>query len=136
MINKWSALAIGAILLATCAACSSQPASSPPSGGAQVASAGPGKCDLDVKKVCEEMRNRPVVDAGTGQTQDATEREQNSVRTDSRVVALQVPNGSMIEVECEINTHHNSVVYAHRQPGPALTPTDIAFIKNAGYCVQ
>jgi hypothetical protein len=51
-------------------------------------------------------------------------------------MALQIPNGSMLEVQCEINTTHDSVVYAHLEPGAPLTASDEAFIQNAGYCVH
>lgn len=128
-------MAVGAAMLTVIAGCSPQQSASQASGGAQVASTGE-KCEVDVKRICEELRNQPVIDSQTGQTQDTTEREQNSARTDSRFMSIQVPNGSMIEVQCEINAQHNSVVYAHMMPGPPLTPTDIAFVRNAGYCAQ
>ena len=131
MIVKLPAFPAATILLALFSACSSQP-SAGPSGSAQPTQ----KCEVDVKRVCEEVRNRPVVDSQTGQTQDRTEREQNSTRTDTRIVSFQVPNGSMVEVQCEINNEHNSVVYAHLMSGPALTPTDVSFLKNAGYCAH
>ena len=135
MINKWSALAIGAILLTICAACS-QPASSASSGGAQVASAGSSKCEVDTKRVCQELRNKPVVDSATGLTYDTTEVEQNAPRTVEEFTSMRVPNGSVIQVECEMNTLHHSVVYAHLMPMPPLTPTDVAYLENTGYCAH
>lgn len=136
MINKWSVLAAGIVVLTMSAGCASQQSSSQASssGSGQVASAD--KCEVDAKRVCQEMKDRPVVDSETGQLQDSTEREQNASATDTRITSLQIPNGSMLEVQCEINTRHNSVVYAHLMPSPPLTPTDIAFIRNAGYCAH
>ncbi|HXN86210.1 MAG TPA: hypothetical protein VN867_09065 [Candidatus Binataceae bacterium] len=116
-------------------ACSTQPAVSSSSGAnAQVASKQ--NCELDVKKVCQELRNKPVIDSATGLTEDTTEVEQNGPRTVSEFTTVAVPNGSVIQVQCEMNTTHHSVVYAHQMPGPPLTPTDIAFVQNAGYCVH
>jgi len=137
MTNRWSALAIVAIMLTGCMACSSQQSGNSASSGTQVVSASSGhSCRPDVKRVCEDMRNKPVVDSNTGLTYDATELEQNSTRTAQEFTTFQIPNGSLIQVECEINTLHHSVVYAHMMPGPPLTATDIAYIRQAGYCAQ
>jgi hypothetical protein len=116
--------------------CASQPGANQSAAGAQVVSAAGQSCELDVKRVCQELKDRPVIDSATGQTQDRTEREQNASRTDSRFVSYPIPNGSVVEVQCDINTEHNSVVYAHLMPGPPLTPTDLAFIQKNGYCVH
>ncbi len=81
------------------------------------------KCEVDAKRVCQEMRNRTGSRCGNrADAGSATEREQNSSRTDSRFVSYPIPNGSVVEVQCDINTEHNTVVYAHLMPGPALTP--------------
>ena len=125
MFDKLSALAAGAVLLAMFSGCASQPAGSSSSGGGQVASASSGpKCEVDAKRICQEIRNKPVTSAETGLQEDATSREQNSNRTASEFVSFQVPNGSIVEISCEINAAHSSVVYAHLMPGPPLTPTD------------
>jgi hypothetical protein len=137
MNAKLSAIVAGGSLLALFSACASQSASSPSSRGAQVASAASGDtCELDVKRVCQQIRNAPTVDATTGLTMDSTEVEQNSARTTNQFVSYQIPNGSVIEVSCEMNAAHHTVVYAHQMSGPALTPTDITYIRNAGYCAQ
>ena len=136
MILRRSTVTIGAVMLTTFAACSQQVAA-PSTSGTQVASSDPSTaCTLDVNRVCQELRNKPVIDPMTGQVQDRTEREQNGSRTDSRFTSYQVPNGSLIQVQCEINNEHGTVVYAHLMPGPPLTPTDIAFIQKNGYCVH
>jgi len=125
------------MLLALLSACASQPTGISSSSSAPVASASSGqKCEIDAKKVCQEIRNAPSVDAATGLTMDSTELEQNQPRTTSQFVSYQIPNGSMIEVSCEMNAAHHSVVYAHLMPGPPLTPTDISVLENAGYCVH
>jgi hypothetical protein len=82
------------------------------------------------------MKDAPVIDSATGQSHDATEREHSQLRTARESVSYQIPNGSMIEIACEINTEHSSVVYAHLLPGAPLTPTDVAFLQNSGYCVH
>ena len=138
MFDRMSAAAASAVLLAMFSACASQPSSgSASSGGTQVASASSGgKCDLDVKRICQEIRNKPVTSAETGMSEDSTAREQNSNRTASEFVSVPVPNGSVVEISCEINAAHSSVVYAHLMPGPPLTPTDVAYFQNAGYCAH
>jgi hypothetical protein len=136
MIFKMPAIVAGVTMLLF-SACSSQQTATSSSSGTQVASASTGqKCDVDVKRVCQEMKDRPVIDPQTGQTQDSTEREQNATATDTRITSLQIPNGSMVEVQCEINTRHRSVVYAHLMPSPPLTLIDVAYLQNAGYCAH
>jgi hypothetical protein len=138
MTVKLSVIAASVFLLSLFSACGSQQANSPSSSGAQIASTSSSgqKCEVDAKRVCQEMKDRPVVDSETGQTHDRTEREQNAARTDTRISSLQIPGGSMIEVQCEINTMHNSVVYAHLMPSPRLTATDVAYLQNSGYCAH
>jgi hypothetical protein len=131
---KSSAAIAGLIVLATLSGCASQHGSG--SGSNDAVSASSPKCEVDAKRVCQEMRQAPVVDSATGQTQDQTERQQNSNRTDTRIFSFQVPNGSMIQVQCEINNQHNTVVYAHAMSGPPLTPTDISALESSGYCVH
>jgi hypothetical protein len=137
MIARLSAIAAGAMLLLL-SACSSLQTGKTSVGGSQVASApSDQKCEVDVKRVCQELRKRPVVDSQTGLTYDRTEVEQNSQRTMTEFLPYQVPNGSMLEVQCEINSEHSTVVYAHLMPGgPPLTATDVAYLENAGYCAH
>jgi hypothetical protein len=137
MVVKWSAIGAAVVLLTSFSACSSQPAGSPSSGGAQAGSASSGqKCEVDVKRVCQEMRKAPVDDSGTGLSLDATEVEQNSARTSNEIINFQIPNGSLLEVSCEINAAHRTVVYAHFLRGAALTATDVSTLENSGYCVH
>jgi hypothetical protein len=134
---KSSSAIAGALLLATLSACASQPVSSPSAPGTEIASAPAGqKCEIDAKRICQEIRNKPVTSAETGMEEDATSREQNSDRTASEFVSFPVPNGSVVEVSCEINAAHSTVVYAHLLPGPPLTPTDVAYFQSAGYCAH
>jgi hypothetical protein len=133
-------MAVGAAMLTVIAGCSpqqsaSQPSSQAPPGGGQVASAG-SKCEVDVKRVCQQMRNKPVINSQTGLTYDSTEVEQNSSRTALEFTSIQVPNGSLIQIQCDINTAHRSVVYAHLMPSPPLTPTDVAYLESTGYCAH
>jgi hypothetical protein len=134
MVTKVAAVA-SAILLALTFGCSQQQSASQSSGSTQIASAGSGQqCEVDVKRVCQELRKKPVINSLTGLTYDSTEVEQNSFHTALEFSTIQVPNGSVIQVQCEINPRHQSVVYAHLMPGPPLTATDVAYLKNSGYC--
>ena len=136
MVTKARLAAMSVFLLAFTFGCSSQQSAGQSSGGsAQVASAGAsGKCELDAKRICQEMRNQQVtID---GRAEDSREMEGNQPRTMSETITYQIPNGSLLEIECQINTTHRSVVYAHTLHGAALTPTDVAQIQQAGYCVH
>lgn len=116
-------------------ACAAQPGSSG-SSGTKVASTPGKKCEVDAKRICQEIRNKPVNSSATGIEEDATAREQNSNRTASEFVTFRVPNGSVIEVSCDINAAHGSVVYARLMPDPPLTATDIEYFEAGGYCAQ
>lgn len=122
----------GIVIIITLAGCASQGGSS-----SQVASTdSAAKCQIDVKRVCQEARNLPVTDTMTGTTQDRAGMQQNFARTATLVVNKTIPNGSIISIECEVNTEHNSVVYAHLMPGPPLTPTDVSYLETSGYCAH
>jgi hypothetical protein len=121
----------GAVIIITLAGCGSQGGSSVSSQVAAADSAD--KCEVDAKRVCQELRNAPVVGSASGRTLDQTEREQNSARTASEFFSYQIPGGALVYVECEINTEHSTVVYAHVMPGAPLTATDIAYIREHGY---
>ncbi len=133
-MNIMSSAIAGALLLAMLSGCASQQAGGSASNGA--ASAPVPKCEVDAKKICQQIRNAPTVDAATGLTMDSTEVEQNQPRTTRQFVSYQIPNGSMIEVSCEMNAAHHSVVYAHLMPSPPLTATDVTALENAGYCAH
>jgi hypothetical protein len=133
-------MAVGAAMVTVIAGCSpqqstSQASNQAPSGGGPVVSAG-SNCEVDVKRVCQELRNKPVVDSETGLTYDTTEVEQNAPRTVEEFTSLQIPNGALVQVECEMNTLHHSVVYAHLMPSPPLTATDVAYLESSGYCAH
>jgi hypothetical protein len=136
MIAKLSAMWAGAILLGILSGCAAQSSGSSSSSAQAAAGSSGQKCEIDVKRICQEIRDKPVTSAETGMQEDATARQQNSNRTASEFVTIQVPNGSVVEVSCDINAAHSSVVYAHLMQGPPLTPTDIAYFENGGYCVH
>jgi hypothetical protein len=124
----------GAVILSMLAGCASQRGTAASS---QVTSADSAdKCEVDARRVCQELRNAPVVGSGSGRTLDQIEREQNSARTASEFFSYQIPGGALVSVECEINTEHSTVVYAHLMPGAPLTATDISYIREHGYCAH
>ena len=95
-----------------------------------------GGCTIDAKKICQEIANKPVVDSMTGLELDPRERAETQPRTDREHTTFQIPNGPLMSVDCQINTEHNSVVYAHVNKGPQLSDNDWQYIKSAGYCEE
>lgn len=127
-------LAIAGVSLLT--SCSAQNSSSGSQTASAQSAAGGAGCEIDAKKVCQQIADQPVVDAATGLTLDPREREQSGFRTISEHMTFSIPNGSVVEVDCQINAAHGSVVYAHTLPGPALTETDVQFLRSNSLCVQ
>lgn len=126
-------IALGVCFLSACSSQSSGPAAAASTGSAQSSQ----KCEIDAKRICQEARKADIVNMQTGVTEDATRQEQNAgVRTEQMNLSYQIPHGAMVEVECEINIAHHSVVYAHALRGAPLTDADITTLQASGYCVR
>ena len=93
-----------------------------------------GGCTIDAKRICQEIANKPVIDPSTGLELDPRERAETQPRTSTEHMMWTIPNGPSMSVDCQINTEHNSVVYAHVNKGPQLSDNDWQYIKSAGYC--
>ena len=75
--------------------------------------------------------------SGTGLQGDARMVEQNSARTANIVMPVKKPNGDEIfEVECGMNTLHQSVSWAQVKTGPPVTDDDAKWLRGAGYCSE
>jgi hypothetical protein len=97
------------------------------SAGPQVAS-----CDIDAKSICQQIADKPV-NAG-GMMLPPREREDSSSPTQWEYVPIEIPNGATLQVNCELNVKHNSVVYASITKGPALKESDVDYLRGHGYC--
>lgn len=100
------------------------------------------KCEIDAKRICQKARKRDGVkkQAGIPETANKQKRKPRArtepVRTEQIDISHQIPNGSVVQVQCGINSVQNSVVYAHVLPGAVLTDLDVETLKSSGYCVH
>ena len=58
------------------------------------------------------------------------------VRAEQFDVTHQIPNGSVVQVQCGINTAENRVVSAQVLPGAVLTDLDVETMLSSGYCIH
>jgi hypothetical protein len=130
-----SLLVLVLVVSAALAACSSQSASSGGGGSADVKVLN--GCRVDPARICDSVRGQNVTMSQTGLTGDPRMVEQDSARTANIFIPVKRPNGDEIfEVECGINTLHQSVSWAHIKTGPPVTDDDAAFLRAQGYCSE
>lgn len=127
-------LVLGALL--TISACSANSGSSNQTASA----AGTGNkagCEVDAKKVCQQFSDKPkVIDSTTGLVLEGHALEESGRRTVSMFRTYQIPNGPVIEVDCDVNVQHNSVVYAHTTHLPPLSDSDIQYLRSNSLCAE
>jgi hypothetical protein len=117
------------------AACSSQTASGGSGGSSDVKVLN--GCRVDPARICNSVRGQNVVMSGTGLTADSRMVEQNSARTANITVPVNKANGDEIfEVECGMNTLHQSVSWAHIKTGAPVTDDDANYLRARGYCSE
>src|SRR5690349_11156618 len=117
------------------AGCASQSASSGASGSSGVVVLN--GCRVDPARICNSARGQPVDMSNTGLQADSRMVEQNSARTANVVMPVKKPNGDEIfEVECGMNTLHQSVSWAQVKTGPPVTDDDAKWLRGAGYCSE
>jgi len=123
-------LTVGLMALAVlCTGCASNQAPAASTGTS-------GGCEIDAMKVCQAVREQPVVENSTGLTADARRREQNAPATAWETLWYPVPNGHTLQVQCLINTEHSTVVHASFLKGPTLNDADFAFLREHGLCKE
>ena len=70
-------------------------------------------------------------------TADPRMVEQNSARTASLHTPVNRADGQeLFEVECGMNTLHQSVTWAQIKTGPPVTDDDVKFLRARGLCSQ
>jgi hypothetical protein len=93
-------------------------------------------CKVDPAPICDSIRGQSV-DASNGMTADPRMLEQNSARTANIFVPINRLNGEeLFEVECGMNTLHQSVTWAQIKTGPPVTDDDVKFLRARGLCSQ
>ena len=112
------------------------------------------KCEIDAKRICQKTRKSDAATMRPEVTKDATKPKNagvsdhsskhkrkarvrtETVRTEQIDISYQIPNGSVVQVQCGINPVQNSVVYAQVLPGAVLTDLDVETLLSSGYCVH
>ena len=123
------------LLLSTfVAGCASQ--SAPGGGGGSSGSVVMNGCKVDPAPICDSARGQNV-DMSNGMTADPRMVEQNSNRTANIFIPIKRVNGEeLFEVECGMNTLHQSVTWAQIKTGPPVTDDDVKFLRAQGLCSQ
>jgi hypothetical protein len=119
------------------AACASQTAPTASSGGSGSSGAVVmNGCKVDPAPICDSARGQSV-EMSNGMTADPRMVEQNSARTASLHIPINRADGQeLFEVECGMNTLHQSVTWAQIKTGPAVTDDDVKFLRARGLCSQ
>jgi hypothetical protein len=122
---------------ASIAACASQSASNASSGGGGSSGAVVmNGCKVDPAPICDSARGQSV-DMSNGMTADPRMVEQNSARTANIFIPIKRTDGQeLFEVECGMNTLHQSVTWAQIKTGPPVTDDDVKFLRAQGLCSQ
>jgi hypothetical protein len=122
---------------ASITACASQSTSSGSSGGSGSSGAVVmNGCKVDPAPICDSARGQSV-EMSNGMTADPRMVEQNSARTASLHIPVNRADGQeLFEVECGMNTLHQSVTWAQIKTGPPVTDDDVKFLRARGLCSQ
>ena len=126
---KFLCLLATVILLA--AACSSGKPPSSESGNANAAT-----CKIDAVKICDQAKDIHASTDPTGYSDSESQIEQNGPRTESWFYTFTTPNQTTLQVQCELNMQHHKVVYAHAMSGPALSDSDVGYLRSQGLCLE
>jgi hypothetical protein len=117
--------------VAGCAAKNASSAGGDGSSGAVVMNG----CKVDPAPICDSARGQEV-NMG-GMTADPRMVEQNSARTANIFIPIKRTDGQeLFEVECGMNTLHQSVTWAQIKTGPPVTDDDVKFLRAQGLCSQ
>jgi hypothetical protein len=124
------------LVSASIAACASQSGSTASSGGGSSGAVVMNGCKVDPAPICDSARGQSV-DMSNGMTADPRMVEQNSERTANIFIPIKRLDGQeLFEVECGMNTLHQSVTWAQIKTGPPVTDDDVKFLRARGLCSQ
>jgi hypothetical protein len=119
-------LALGmAAIAASCA---------PASGGAEEAQLQKIGCNFDAQKVCQQALTRPKEFASGITTSNQSYFQQNSPATDWLQVPIRAPGGSEVDVQCQVKTETNQVIYSYPTVSGSVSDSDREWLKKVGYC--
>ncbi|HYA35562.1 MAG TPA: hypothetical protein VEF03_08075 [Candidatus Binataceae bacterium] len=118
-----------------CAQSNPPPAStSAVSAAPAIASPGQGACNLDIKKLCEAYFGRSDF-LINGTEYNAQRLQQNGRAHENVDLHLKYADGSPITaIECQIETQHQAITYAHFVSGSTFDDRAQAYAKEQGFC--
>lgn len=94
----------------------------------------PDRAQQLTEAVCIQAAQGPILQ--NGMRTDASMLEQNSPRTMSVSVPIEMPNGDVAaEVACQVNTHTHTVTSAQVTRGPT-TKAETDFLRSQGACAD
>jgi len=123
------------VALGGCAQNNSGPAStSAASAPVGLESTGQGACTMDIKKLCEAYFGRSDF-LVNGTAYNAQRLQQNGRAHENVDLHLRFADGSpMTAIECQIETQHQAITYAHFVSGSAFDDRAQAYAKAQGFC--
>jgi hypothetical protein len=89
-------------------------------------------CQFESKKVCEQAMAHPVNFASGITTGNQSYFQQNAPATVWEQVPVKAPRGSEVDVQCQVNTQNQTVVYAYASPSGTISDRDREWLKNVG----
>jgi hypothetical protein len=91
-------------------------------------------CNFQSKKVCEQALAHPINYASGIRTSNQSYFQQNQLATAWEQVPVKAPGGSEVDVQCQVNTQNNTVVYAYATPSGTVSDSDLNWLKQVGLC--
>ena len=91
-------------------------------------------CQFESKKVCEQALLHPINFSSGITTSNQSYFQQNAPATVWEQVPVKAPGGSEVDVQCQVNTQNQTVVYAYASPSGTISDRDRQWLKNVGWC--
>jgi hypothetical protein len=91
-------------------------------------------CNFDSAKVCQQALARGKEFTSGITTSNQSYFQQNSPATDWLQVPVRAPGGSEVDVQCQIKTEDNQVIYAYPAVSGSVSDSDREWLKQVGYC--
>jgi hypothetical protein len=89
---------------------------------------------FDAKKVCAQALTHPVKFSSGITTGNQSYFQQNAPATVWGQVPVKAPGGSEVDVQCQVDTQNETVVYAYAAPSGTVSDSDREWLKNVGWC--
>jgi hypothetical protein len=91
-------------------------------------------CNFDSTKVCQQAMTHATEFTSGITTKNQSYFQQDSPATDWLQIPVRAPGGSEVDVQCQIKTENNQVIYAYPTVSGSVSESDQAWLKQVGYC--